>query len=343
VFILTCIVSAALQTITNEPPTAFRTINPILDQDWDSIPAEYKRGEDWEATFNKNSSHQFDVSLLHTFAHTGPVQSVHFSSDGKYLATGTERTAHIFDLQTGQRTSTVTDSDEITNPMRIVLFRSVRFSPDGGSLAVGAENGSLRIWAINDGNIITERSIRTLVGHHRDALVYSLDWSRNGRLLASGSNDSSVRLWDVETGVCVLAFDAVDPVDSLAFSPDGKLVATGSDSQVSLWDTENSALVEILSGHMEAVSSIAFSPDGRHLLSGSYDHTVRYWELGEAGRLSGVCKTTFRGHRAPVLSAAMTPDGEWAISGGDDKTLQFWNPVDGQPQFVLKGHTNSGN
>jgi WD40 repeat protein len=56
-----------------------------------------------------------------------------------------------------------------------------------------------------------------------------------------------------------------------------------------------------------------------------------------------VCKTTFRGHRAPVLSAAMTPDGEWAISGGDDKTLQFWNPVDGQPQFVLKGHTNSGN
>jgi general transcriptional corepressor TUP1 len=343
VFILTCIVSAALQTITNEPPTAFRTITPILDQDWDSIPAEYKGGEDWEATFNENASRQFDVSLLHTFD-TNSVYSVHFSSDGKYLATGCEQTAHIFDLQTGQRTSTVTNSDEITNPMRIVPFWSVRFSPDGGSLAVGVNEGSVRIWAINEGNIITERSIRTLVGHNPGASVCSLDWSRNGRLLASGSNDTTVRLWDVETGACILVCDAGAGVTSVAFSPDGKMVAGGVlDSVVRLWDTEKGTLVAVLSGHMDAVSSVAFSPDGRHLLSGSYDQRVRYWELGEAGRLSGVCKTTFRGHSAPVLSAAMTPDGEWIISGGMDRTLQLWNPVDGQPQFVLKGHTSSGN
>jgi general transcriptional corepressor TUP1 len=39
---------------------------------------------------------------------------------------------------------------------------------------------------------------------------------------------------------------------------------------------------------------------------------------------------------------ALSPDGKWVVSGSKDRGVQFWNPVDGQPQFMLQGHKNSG-
>jgi len=57
---------------------------------------------------------------------------------------------------------------------------------------------------------------------------------------------------------------------------------------------------------------------------------------------AGLCRTTFAGHKDFVLSVATSPDGRWVVSGSRDGTVQFWNPFDGQPQFMLRGHKNSG-
>jgi general transcriptional corepressor TUP1 len=48
------------------------------------------------------------------------------------------------------------------------------------------------------------------------------------------------------------------------------------------------------------------------------------------------------GHKDFVLSVAMSPNGKWIIFGSKDRSVLFWNPVDGQPQFMLIGHKNSG-
>lgn len=42
-----------------------------------------------------------------------------------------------------------------------------------------------------------------------------------------------------------------------------------------------------------------------------------------------------------VLSVGITPDGQWIVSGSKDRTIQFWQG-DGQAQFLLQGHKNSG-
>ncbi|KAJ7663137.1 hypothetical protein DFH06DRAFT_344928 [Mycena polygramma] len=70
-----------------------------------SVPPQWKtEGSDWFVLYNPDISRTLDVSLLHTFLHESPVCCVHFSSDGKWLATGCEGTAQIFDAQSGQKT-----------------------------------------------------------------------------------------------------------------------------------------------------------------------------------------------------------------------------------------------
>jgi len=279
---------------------------------------------------------------MHTLEHNSVVCCVRFSHDGRYVATGCNRSAQIFDVNTGQRVTLL--QDDSVDREGDLYIRSVCFSPDGRYLATGAEDKLIRVWDI------AKKTIRhTFHGHEQD--IYSLDFSKNGRHIASGSGDRTVRIWDLETGTQTLTLSIEDGVTTVAISPDGNYVAAGSlDKSVRVWDINNSRLVERLEGpdgHKDSVYSVAFSPNGRELVSGSLDKTIKMWELASPRSLSGPvpkggnCIRTFEGHRDFVLSVALTPDGQWVMSGSKDRGVQFWDPTNGNTQLMLQGHKNS--
>jgi len=338
-----CIASAIEQSMNSQQPPAH--IPPraptlsLLDQDFDSTPADYKRqGEDWFAIFNKNVPRQLDVSLLHTFEHNSFVPCVRFSADGKYIATGCNKSAQIFDVKTGARVVTLFHEN-------VAMVGTVCFSPDGRYLATGGNDKIIRIWDVQRKKIKQE-----FIGH--ESSISSLDFSRDGTRLASGSGDRTARLWDMETGQILLTLLIDDVVTNVTISPDGKFVAAGSlDRCVRVWETESGSLVERLEGHTSRVYSVAFSPSGMELLSASLDKTVKLWELTAprmprsmllARPTAGICKTTYVGHKDFVFTTAWSPDGKWVVSGSADRSVRFWNTVDGQPQFILQGHSTSG-
>ncbi|KIL58728.1 hypothetical protein M378DRAFT_15350 [Amanita muscaria Koide BX008] len=109
-----------------------------------NVPPEYNReGTDWCAVFNPKVKRVLDVQLVHNLVHKSVVCCVRFSSDGKYLATGCNRTAQIYDTKTGAKTCVLTD--ETAGKAGDLYIRSVCFSPDGKLLATGAEDKQIRI------------------------------------------------------------------------------------------------------------------------------------------------------------------------------------------------------
>ncbi|CAE7231647.1 unnamed protein product [Rhizoctonia solani] len=333
-------------------------------------PDHKKEGGDWFAVFNPKAKRAVDISLSLTLAHESVVCCVRFSHDGKYLATGCNRSAQIYDTKTGAKTCVLID--EAATKTGDLYIRSVCFSPDGKYLATGAEDKQIRIWDIGK-----KRIQKYFEGHTQE--IYSLDFSRDGRLIVSGSGDKTARIWDMETGSCkvlqIIEPDVVDAgVTSVAISPDGRLVAAGSlDTIVRIWETHTGNLVERLRGHQDSVYSVAFTPDGRGLVSGSLDKSLKHWDLrgllqnpristplpqggnvpsnspnfpGGSGRKEGgekgsICTTSFLGHKDYVLSVAVSPDNQWVVSGSKDRGVQFWDPRTATQQLMLQGHKNS--
>ncbi|KAH8996706.1 WD40-repeat-containing domain protein [Lactarius akahatsu] len=366
--------TAPSSVATNEPPAPSSSaadntssLAPIsenssfLDElDPLSVPPELKKeGSDWFAIFNPKIKRALDVNLVHTLHHESVVCCVKFSADGKYLATGCNRAAQIFDAKTGAKTCVLVDDK--ANKYGDLYIRSVCFSPDGKYLATGAEDRQIRIWDI------AKRRIRNVFDGHTQE-IYSLDFSRDGRLIISGSGDRTTRIWDMQDGSNKLLADrdtetADSGVTSVAISPDGRLVAAGSlDNTVRIWD--------VATGHKDSVYSVAFTPDGDGIVSGSLDKTLKYWDVGkllanapkrdprtgllpvdrpgsssvvkkEGDKASAACTMNFLGHKDYVLSVAVSHDGQWVVSGSKDRGVQFWDSRSAIVQFMLQGHKNS--
>ncbi|KAI0822891.1 WD40-repeat-containing domain protein [Trametes gibbosa] len=343
------------------PPQGSSSANPIppmpvdLSMDPHGVPPELKKeGPDWFAIFTPaggevrdgQKKRALDVQLVHTLMHESVVCCVRFSADGKYLATGCNRTAQIYDTKTGQKTCVLVD--EQASKTGDLYIRSVCFSPDGKFLATGAEDKQIRIWDI------ASKRIRTVFEGHQQE-IYSLDFSLN--IPEPENVDAGV------TSVCI--------------SPDGRLVAAGSlDTVVRIWDVQTGQLVERLRGHRDSVYSVAFTPDGLGLVSGSLDKTLKYWDVrpilrrdstsGPGGRAAGAltpagkngaagagaggegagekgsqCTKNFTGHKDYVLSVAVSHDGKWVVSGSKDRGVQFWDANTAVAQCMLQGHKNS--
>jgi glucose repression regulatory protein TUP1 len=96
---------ASQALIPSQPPGPAPALSFPDEIDIHTISPEHKReGGDWFALFNQKVKRVLDVNLVHTLLHESVVCCVRFSADGKYLATGCNRTAQIYDAKTGVQT-----------------------------------------------------------------------------------------------------------------------------------------------------------------------------------------------------------------------------------------------
>lgn len=259
--------------------------------------------------------------------HSSDVNSVAFSPDGKFLASGSDdNTIKLWDIANQQEIRTLKGHS--------TWVWAVGFSGDGKTLASGSADKTIKLW-----NLETGQEIGTLKGHSGG--VSSITFSPDGKTLASASLDKTIKLWNLQTRQEISSLKGhSNAVACVTFSPDGKTLASGSwDKTIKLWNLATGKEIRTFKGHSDIVLSVAFSPDGVSLASGSKDKTIKLWNL-----VTGETTYTLKQHLDKVNSVAYmssagsdkTPNRVVLVSGSNDNTIKLWNPATGKEIRTLK-------
>jgi WD40 repeat protein/transcriptional regulator with XRE-family HTH domain len=290
----------------------------------------------WQADLRGMNLHNVNFSYADlaksVFTKTfGSISSVHWSPDGKLLATSdTNGEIDVWrEFADGEQLLSLTGHTS--------WVRTVAFSPDGRTLVSCSTDRTVKLWDIGTGGCL-----KTLRGH--TGRIWSVAYSPrtptanspDGQILASGSDDQTVKLWDVSTGECLKTLrQHTAAVWTVSFTPDGQILASGGEDQtVRLWDVATGKCLKTLQEHTDWVCSAAFSPNGQILASASYDQTVKLWDVS-----TGKCLKTLRGHTSRIWCVAFSPDGQTLASGCENQSVKLWNANTGECLKTLQGHT----
>jgi len=290
--------------------------------------------------------------------HSNQVNSVAFSSDGRWALTGSaDNTARLWDIASGREIRRFESN----------WVNSAAFSPDGHSVITGSHDGIARLWAVTTG-----REIRRFAGHEGE--VTSTAFSPDGRLLLTGGRDGTARLWDVASGneVRRMAGNSTT-VESVAFAPNAStvLVAWG-DGTASLLDPATARELHRLKGYSIDGSNVAYAPDSRSVLTGSWNGAAHLWNVASGSEIrvfrdpsvdavravafapdghsvfaatvqydaaSGQVIRRFR-EFSNIEAVTYSPDSRFVLAGSNDDTAILWDLASGREVRRLEGRAS---
>jgi RNA polymerase sigma factor (sigma-70 family) len=229
------------------------------------------------------------------------------SPDGSLLAE-VSFGARLWDLRTGKLRTTV-------GPKCHGL--QVAFTPDGKALAVRhvsqSADPAVGLYETATGKRLRGFSTRGLCG--------SMALSPDGKLLAttdSGKDERPlIRVWDVATGREVRRLlGHGDPLDSIAFSPDGRTLLWGGqhEKRIRVWEVATGRERRELLGHQGSVKHVAFAPTGAKVASASTDGTILVWDIAIPLRAGAGPARTLKADELDLL---------WDTLGGEESASAF--------------------
>ncbi len=149
-------------------------------------------------------------ALLGASPHTGLVDTLAFTSDGKTLASsGRDKTIKLWNITTGELLHTMNNGS---------VVYSVVFSADNQALVTASEDKKIRVW-----NVATGKLTRTLSIHTGEVFAVARTAIKN--IMVSGGEDAKLKFWDLQSGKVTKTVNAVDYVCSLSPSRNGNLLA----------------------------------------------------------------------------------------------------------------------
>lgn len=279
--------------------------------------------------------------------HTGFVETVAFSPDGKMIASGgRDRMVRIWDANTGKQLQElpIYEAD-----MQEPDVRSIAYSPDS-VLVVAAANTSMSFWS---------------AGKKRDELptkqtAWFATYSHDGARLAI-AGPSGISVWDVNKRQILFQNRNIANMQ-LALSPDGSLLAspsgivfrsdTGQTAMAersmschwvqfrtntelvtggalprndslyagfTLWDLDTKQKInQCIDEKARVFRSGAISPNGRIIATGE-DDVIRLWDLK-----TSELKVSLKGQQNEIVSLSFSPDGKKLASASFDKSVFIW-------------------
>lgn len=244
-------------------------------------------------------------------AHLSLIESLSYSPDGKYIASGSFQEVILWDAATGQLRVRFTGYAD-----RVV---SLDFSHDSKLLATGGgaptEDGEIKVYEVPSGKPLLD-----IKNGHSDT-VYGVCFSPDDKMLATCAADKFVKTWEIPSGKFVKAFEGhTHHVLDVGWTPDGKLLASaGADNVVKVWNFEKGEQERTINAHTKQVTRLVFVGKKNEFLTCSGDQSVRKFRTdgGNAGNYAG--GTDF------LYAVGVSSDGSIVAAGGQEGVVRLYD------------------
>jgi WD40 repeat protein len=245
-------------------------------------------------------------------AHLSVVESLGFSPDGKFLASGSFQEVCIWDVQSGQLLH------KLTGFAHSVV--ALAFSANSKLLATGggvpSEDGEIKIFETASWNL------RTQIKKGHSDTVYGVSFNPDGSMLATCSADKFIKVFELPSGKFVKSFEGhTHHVLDVGWRSDGKLLASaGADNVVKIWDYEKGEQIRTIPAHGKQVTRLLFIGKTPQFVTCSGDAQVRFWNADNGGNVRN-----FGGNNDFVYAVGVSPDGSVVVAGGEEGVVRVYN------------------
>ena len=252
----------------------------------------------------------------------GSVESVEFSSDSKYMVSGTKYDNSVIMWRTS-------DGREMWRKYAQEEVERVGWSSDGKYVAACSEDYLVTVYHAMSGEV------HKVLNHGK--AIDGLTWSNNGLLLATGeertelpdgSTEGWIRIFDMATGDEIKRFNHGNTVNELFFTQDDKYLLAVGHGAVKIFRTEDWSLVQTLKNDYYTIfTSGVFSPDGKYVFAVGQGGTSRgncyLWEW-ETGKLLKMFNQTGK----KIESVSWHPNGQYIAYAGHDPYIYVYRVSD---------------
>jgi WD40 repeat protein/class 3 adenylate cyclase len=292
------------------------------------------------ASADVDSASVFDVRtgrlVFELPRHTYSVNSVSWSPDGRWIATGAgDSSVRIWNASTGKL------EERLLGHTGVVT--TVDWSPDSRSIVSAGSDGTARVWKIElhptRGTVEVEgRQVNLLASQQTQSGVFAAFSPDGQRVLTGDIGIGEAGIWDLsvrgDAEVANFPTDYLAPVD-VAYLPDGRIVASHDRGSVAIWDVRRTMEpVKTLGpgiGSEEPVLLIAANPDGQLLaIVRNLAGNVSVWNVE-----TGAMAFDFDVEEDVITSIDWSPDGRYLAVGGYNGSLTVLDAEnDGHPRVV---------
>jgi len=244
-------------------------------------------------------------SLAGTIAAGEPISSLACSSDGRWIAAGSD-TGVVMVIDA--RTHSIARRLAVTRR----LINVIAFSPDGSLLAVCPDDGPAQLWSV-------EKGTRSALLQPRVGASIGVAFSADSTRIATADEDTRVRVYD-RAGALVreIEFGLLAPF-AVAFTADGtQVLAAGVDRTLTVFDVSSGKPVGQSAAEPDLINQLARLPDGHTFAVLSVDEftlaptTLKTWDAR-----SRQFQSTLKA--ADIIGGAVGKDGLLVVVASADR------------------------